>query len=1138
MRPSGRGAVAFAIGALVVCCAAAQAQPAAISTTMEFARPSIVTERAGSYDVIRMQDAVATLEVGFPELPLRIVTLALPEGTVAVRADAEVLSEARLDGTYSVRPVQPQVPLSRPDLARWVEPDAAAYASRSPYPATVCALLGNGMIGGRPVATVAVYPIQYTPADGSLTLNETVRIDVTLAPNAPAAGAQAVRRPMDDRAAVERLRALVANPEDVAPATTKRGTRAADAEYLIITSASLAPIFQPLADWKTQKGVPAQILTTAWIYSTYAGVDNQERIRNCIIDYYENHGTTWVLLGGDTSVVPARVVYAMTSGAGGSPDEDDIRCDLYYADLDGTWNADGDGTWGEVIQDAVDMYADLFIGRAPVDNTTEATRFVSKTLTYQGAIGAGSPPTDYQREVLFLAEVLWDTPFTDGGICKDMIDDESVPPELDPITKLYETNGLLTKSRAISEMNAGHNIVNHMGHANYNVLSIGSSALYGSDFDNLANGSRYGIFYSIGCWPAAIDYDAIGEHWVHSARAGVAFVGNSRYGWGSPGNSGSGTSDQFDREFFRQLFNEGVDRIGATHAAHKDALVGLAQTNDYYRYCLYELNLLGDPEMTVWTAEPVSATANHASTVPLGQHPFVVTVRRSGEPVGGAVVHLASAEVSETALTGADGIAVLYPAPTAEGSMTVTVTGQGILPYGAGVAVVDQPADTEPPARVEELVVSDPFDLGGTIELSWAGYAPPADFACYRIYRGAAAFSDVSGLTPITGGILAPENAAWTDAQAENGVPYWYAVTAVDLSGNEEVAVSCRGPIAASQNARILVWDADDGDKPFDGVGDDFTTADGCEAPWIDALDAVGELYVVSETLPADLTAFDFIVYLGGVIQFAGQGGVNVPMTDAEAVALTAFIDGGGSVYVEEPSFGGTYFVSGTPTTIALWSRFHATHAAGSGRTIGNVVSLTGVAGLPSDGQSFAYDYKSWPDQLVGRVGPNGDAGTSRLWNDQSANARGAVYVAPESGARLYMVPVLLGGMTDGAYPSTRAEYVARILTDLDLIGTSGVAETPAVLVNGLRRNAPNPFNPATTIRYSVGRDGARVRLAVYDVTGRLVTVLADGAAEAGEHAARWDGRDAHGRPVSSGVYFCRLTVDAWTGSMKMTLLK
>jgi hypothetical protein len=1116
-----------AIAALVALCAAAQAQPVTLTTTLEFSPADVTIVPAGDYDAVHMPDAVPTMDVGSPELPFRILTLALPEGMEAVGASAEVLSRSVMDGSWLVRPAQPQVPLSRLEAALPVGPDPAVYASPVPYPAAVCRLLGNGVLGGRPVATAAVHPVQYTGAGGALTLNERVRVTLTLAPGARG------RRPADDRAAVERLRSLVANPEAVAPAS--RGARSGDAEYLIVTSSSLASVFQPLADWKSQKGIPAQVLTTTWIYANYTGVDNQERIRNCIIDYYENHGTTWVLLGGDTGVVPARITFAMTSGQG-TPGEDDLRCDMYYAALDGNWNADGDGTWGELGQDNVDFYADLFVGRAPVDNTTEATRFVQKTLTYQGAPGAAAPATDYQRDMLFMAEVLWDSPFTDHGICKNMIDDDSVPPQFDPITKLYETNGLLTKSRAVSEMNAGKNIINHNGHANYNVLSIGPSSLYASDFDNLTNTSRYGIFYSLGCWAAAIDYDAVGEHWVHAAKAGVAFIGNSRYGWGSPGNPGYGVSDVFDREFFHQLFNNGLDRVGVAHAAHKDALVGAALTNDTYRYCLYELNLLGDPEMTVWTEEPAAAAANHASQVPLGAHPFVVTVSRGGVPVAGATVHVSNAEVDETAVAGDDGVAVLTLAPSAEGSLAVTVTGQGILPYAATVAVVDVPADHEPPQRVEQLVANDPFDTGGVVELSWDGYAAPADFAYYSVYRSTESFDDVSGLTPAAGGILDPEDTAWTDHGAVDGVPYWYAVTATDLAGNEDVAVSARGPIAASQNARVLVWDADDGDMPFDGVGDDYGATDGCEVPWIEALDAAGELYVVSETLPPDLDPFDLIVYLGGVVQFVGQGGINVKMTDAEALAVTAFIDGGGSVYAEEPNFGGTYYVNGTPATIALWSRFHASYAVGSARTVGNVSALSGEAGQPSGGRSFSYDYQGWPDQLVGKVNPNGDPGAARLWTDQSSQGRGVAYAAPGSSARLYMVPVLLGGMTGGG-SSARSGYVADILADVGVLGTAGVPDAAAA-VNRLGGGCPNPFNPATTIHYSLGRGTDRARLAVYDVAGRLVAVLSDGPAAAGDHEARWDGRDGDGHPVSSGVYFVRLSADGWSGSTKMTLLK
>jgi hypothetical protein len=134
------------------------------------------------------------------------------------------------------------------------------------------------------------------------------------------------------------------------------------------------------------------------------------------------------------------------------------------------------------------------------------------------------------------------------------------------------------------------------------------------------------------------------------------------------------------------------------------------------------------------------------------------------------------------------------------------------------------------------------------------------------------------------------------------------------------------------------------------------------------------------------------------------------------------------------------------------------------------------------------------------------------------------------------MVPVLLGGMSGGG-ASARAGYVADILADVGVLGTADVPNAEAA-VNRLGHGSPNPFNPATRIRYSLGSDTDRARLAVYDVAGRLVAVLSDGPAAAGEHEARWDGRDDSGRPVSSGVYFVRLSADGWSGSTKMTLLK
>ncbi|MBN1269582.1 MAG: FG-GAP repeat protein [Kiritimatiellae bacterium] len=85
--------------------------------------------------------------------------------------------------------------------------------------------------------------------------------------------------------------------------------------------------------------------------------------------------------------------------------------------------------------------------------------------------------------------------------------------------------------------------------------------------------------------------------------------------------------------------------------------------------------------------------------------------------------------------------------------------------------------------------------------------------------------------------------------------------------------------------------------------------------------------------------------------------------------------------------------------------------------------------------------------------------------------------------------------------------------------------------------NYPNPFNPRTTLSYSLPA-AVRVRLSVHDVQGRLLKVLVDGPRKAGEQAVIWDGRDESGRAQPSGVYFARLEAGELSQSRKMILVK
>ncbi len=91
-----------------------------------------------------------------------------------------------------------------------------------------------------------------------------------------------------------------------------------------------------------------------------------------------------------------------------------------------------------------------------------------------------------------------------------------------------------------------------------------------------------------------------------------------------------------------------------------------------------------------------------------------------------------------------------------------------------------------------------------------------------------------------------------------------------------------------------------------------------------------------------------------------------------------------------------------------------------------------------------------------------------------------------------------------------------------------------AVILAG---NQPNPFNPVTTINYGVP-ERANVKLEVFDVTGRLVSMLFEGEVDAGYHNTVWDGTNSAGDKVASGVYFARFSALGEESSAKMVLLK
>ena len=126
--------------------------------------------------------------------------------------------------------------------------------------------------------------------------------------------------------------------------------------------------------------------------------------------------------------------------------------------------------------------------------------------------------------------------------------------------------------------------------------------------------------------------------------------------------------------------------------------------------------------------------------------------------------------------------------------------------------------------------------------------------------------------------------------------------------------------------------------------------------------------------------------------------------------------------------------------------------------------------------------------------------------------------------------------------PETPAVEVFVVLTVDDGVGIDGgdnevdENDVPTV-VTGVAGAHPNPFNPMTTIKYSVAHQ-QQVDLSVYNVLGQRIKTLVNGVVSAGTYPVQWNGTDSSGRGVSSGTYFVRMNSEEGIYVTKMMLVR
>ena len=396
-------------------------------------------------------------------------------------------------------------------------------------------------------------------------------------------------------------------------------------DLLILTTNELKDNFEPLKDAHDANGITTKIKTLSDI-SRFPNSVTPADIRNFIKNEYINSGIEYVLIGGDEDIVPTRYLWVQAFYGG-----DSVRMpsDLYYACLDGTYNYNNDDKWGEPTDgddgNDVDLVAEVYIGRACVDNKTEVDNFVSKTITYMDYGGYSSGTS------LMIGEKLWSVPETWGGDYMDEIINGSS-------ASGYTTTGISTNqyavdtlydrdwpddnnwptSEIINKLDNGVLIVNHMGHSFYGL----SMKMDNSDVSSLTNDNPCFV-YSQGCNAGGFDSDdCIAEYFtVKTRNAAFSVIMNAREGWASLGSTG-GPSQRFHREFWDAIFGENITEIGKANQDSKEDIL-YQINNPCMRWCYYQLNLFGDPTLTFYNNE------NNPPTKPT--KPFGIKIGKIGE---------------------------------------------------------------------------------------------------------------------------------------------------------------------------------------------------------------------------------------------------------------------------------------------------------------------------------------------------------------------------------------------------------------------------------------------------------------------------------------------------------------------------
>ncbi len=580
---------------------------------------------------LSLKGGAPLLRVGCPELLKLSSSLIIPDDA---EMKVEVISSSYIDyNNYNIAP-------SKGNLYRDIDPSTVAftygkeYSKNAFFPGKLAELQQPYIIRDYRGQTITTYPFQYNPVTKVLRVyyNMTVKIS-RLSSN----GTNKLLRTKELKSINTDFKAIYDRHFlNSGISTSKYAALNEQGSMLIISSAQYIPSIQPLANWRNISGIPTDIINVDSIGNTTAA------IQNCITNYYNQKGLTFVLLVGD-----AAQVTTYTVSGGGS-----------------------DNTYSYLVGN--DHYPDIFVGRISAEAISHVQTQVQKILTYEKNPVTGNGWMNHGIGIAS-AQGPGDSNEYDYQHIRN-IRNKLLNFHYAAMSELYDGSeggmdaaGDPTPAMVSTEINNGAGIIHYTGHGSN--TSWGTSGFSNTDIGALTNVNMWPFVCSVGCVNGNfVSTTCFAEAWMRATYNGqpsgaiATLMSTINQSWSPP---------MVAQDEMVNILIEGYpDNI--KHTFGGVSMNGCMRMNDIYGTAGDEMTdtwtIFGDPALMLRTDTPKTMVVTYSPTIMLGSTQFpvncdvngaLVTLSINNRGIGSGYVINGTATINFGALTTLDTITVV-----------------------------------------------------------------------------------------------------------------------------------------------------------------------------------------------------------------------------------------------------------------------------------------------------------------------------------------------------------------------------------------------------------------------------------------------------------------------------------------------